>query len=91
MEKLPSMQVLKEKTNDPNSVNSSRKIGDLVFFLGIVISCFAEVALIGYVINLPHLYYHGVISDGLDFNTSLMLLIIGNLILFVEYRLKKSQ
>lgn len=91
MEKLPSMQVLREKTNEPNLVNSSRKIGDLVFFVGIVISCFAEIALIGYAINLPHLYYHGVLGDGLDFNTSLTLLIIGNLILFVEYKLKKSQ
>jgi hypothetical protein len=90
MEKLPSVQVFREKPNQPNLVNSSRKIGDLVFFVGIITSCFAEITLIGYAINLPHLYYHGVVGDGLDFNTSLMLLIIGNLILFAEYKLKKS-
>lgn len=84
------MQLSREKTTNPNPKKPLQKISDLVFFGGLIISCFSEIALIGYAINLPYLYYRGVLGDGLDFNTSLALLIIGNLILFVEYKLKKS-
>lgn len=91
MKKLSDVQILREKTTDPNLANSPRKISVLVFFGGLTISCFSEIALIGYAINSSHLYYRGLLGDGLDFNTSLMLLIIGNLILFAEYKLKKSR
>jgi len=88
---MTGVQLSREKTTDPNLQKSPQKINDLVFFGGLVISCFAEIALIGYATNLPHLYYRGFIGAGLDFNVALMLLIIGNLILFAEYKLKKSQ
>jgi len=88
---MTGMQISGEKPKDPNVQKSPRKINDLAFFGGLIISCFSEIALIGYAINLPHLYYSGILADGLDFNTSLMLLITGNVILFAEYKLKKSQ
>lgn len=91
MRKLPGMQVFREKTTDPNLKNSSRKISDLVFFGGIAISCFAEVALIGYAVNLPQMYYDGLLGDGLDFTAAIILLIIGNLILLAENKLKKPR
>jgi|GEM_PF-6584364 len=91
MRKLPGMQVFREKTTDPNLQKSPQKISNLVFFVGITISCFAEVALIGYAVNLPQMYYDGLLGAGLDFTTTIMLLIIGNLILFAGNKLKKSQ
>lgn len=83
------MQVFRTQKTNPNLKSSSLKISDLVFFGGITISCFAEIALIGYAINLSHMYYSGLLGEGLDFNTALILLIIGNLILFAANKLKK--
>lgn len=88
---MSGIQISGKKIKDQNVQKSPRRISDLAFFGGLIISCFSEIALIGYAINLPHLYYSGILADGLDFSTSLMLLVIGNVILFVEYKLKKSQ
>ncbi|HEX9845657.1 MAG TPA: hypothetical protein VGA92_04255 [Candidatus Nitrosotenuis sp.] len=86
---MMEMQVFRAQKTNPNLKSSLLRISDLAFFAGITISCFGEVALIGYAINLPQMYYRGLLGNGIDFNTALLLLIIGNLILFAENKLKK--
>jgi hypothetical protein len=86
---MTGIQVFREQKTSPNLKNSSLGIRNLLFYVGIAISCFAEVALIGYAINLSYMYYRGLLGDGLDFFTALMLLIIGNLILLAVNKLKK--
>jgi hypothetical protein len=72
-------------------VDYSQKIGNMAFFLGIAISCFAESIFIGRILDLSQLYRYDVLNFGFGFFTALAFLGIGNVLLILSCKLNKEE
>ena len=70
----------------------TKKFGrNAAFVVGLIISCIGEMALIGYAIQMPQLYYKTAIGDGLDFILAVLFLSVGNIILLLDNLWKNPQ
>lgn len=76
------------KNHKPSFAKKSGR--NITFLVGLIVSCIGEMALIGYAIQMPQLYYRGVIGAGLDFILAVLFLSVGNIILLLDNFMEKD-
>lgn len=64
--------------------------GNAVFLAGLIVSCIGETALFGHAVQMPQLYYEGVLGAGLDFILAVLFLSVGNIILLLGNFMEKT-
>lgn len=69
-----------------NLAGQYQKIGVLMFGIGIALSVLGEIELITILFNLPLTVVPKLISTGTTFYSSIFYLILGNLVMLVEYQ-----
>lgn len=78
------------KPSFANQVFPPKKAWSVLFFAGFLVSCVAEMTLIIHATNIS-LFYFEAIGYGPGFAISVTLLIAGNIMMFVDYKMTKPQ